>query len=74
MDTHERTSTFPATARARGKIAPVKLAHIVLNTPRYRQMVEWYKTVLEAVPVFENDFEPAGSTIERTLATRIGVW
>ena len=55
MDTKVRPSSFPATARERGKIAPVKFAHIVLNTPRYREMIEWYKNVLEAVPVFENE-------------------
>lgn len=46
---------FPPTARERGKVAPAKFAHVVMNTPRYRAMVAWYCTVLEAVPVFESD-------------------
>ncbi|MEM6534238.1 MAG: VOC family protein [Pseudomonadota bacterium] len=38
----------PATAKARGKVAPAKLAHIVFRTSRYEEMIQWYKTVLEA--------------------------
>ncbi len=39
---------IPKTAAVRGKTAPVKLAHIVLRTKRYEDMVRWYQTVLEA--------------------------
>ena len=47
---------FPPTARARGKIAPVRFAHVVLRTNRrFKEMVRWYQTVLEAIPVFEDD-------------------
>ena len=46
---------FPKTARERGKIAPLRFAHVVLRTNRnYEKMVHWYKTVLEAVPVYED--------------------
>ena len=37
-------------------ITPVKLAHIVLRTPRFKESVEWWTTVLGAVPRHENDF------------------
>lgn len=39
---------MPQTARQRGKIAPVKFAHIVFKTSRYDEMIQWYQTVLEA--------------------------
>lgn len=35
---------------------PVKLAHIVLRTPRFAESVAWWKTVLVAVPRYENEF------------------
>ncbi|MEM7271979.1 MAG: VOC family protein [Actinomycetota bacterium] len=38
----------PATARERGRTAPAKLAHIVLRSPRYEEVIDWYRTVLEA--------------------------
>ena len=37
----------PTSARARGRIAPAKMAHIVLRTNRYDEMIAWWKTVLE---------------------------
>jgi catechol 2,3-dioxygenase-like lactoylglutathione lyase family enzyme len=39
-----------------GIVSPTKLAHFVLRTSRYRQLVEWYKVVLGAHSVFENEF------------------
>ena len=36
-------------------ISPIKLAHFVLRTSRFRAMVDWYKTVLKAKPAFENE-------------------
>jgi catechol 2,3-dioxygenase-like lactoylglutathione lyase family enzyme len=36
-------------------IAPSKLAHFVLRTSRYREIVDWYKTVFGARGVFESD-------------------
>ena len=42
------TIEVPMTARARGRIAPAKFAHVVLRTARYDEMVNWYRTVLEA--------------------------
>lgn len=44
----------PRPARDRGKIAPVKFAHVVLRTARFDKMVTWYKTVLEAEIVLAN--------------------
>lgn len=35
--------------------SPQKLAHFVLRTPRYAEMVAWYKTVFNATPAFENE-------------------
>ncbi len=37
-------------------IAPTKLAHIVIRTPRYAESVKWWKTVLGAQVRHENDF------------------
>src|SRR5262245_66408222 len=37
-------------------IAPSKLAHFVLRTRRYEEMISWYRTVLGAKPVFESPF------------------
>ena len=47
-------SAIPATARARGKIAPIKFAHIVYRTSRFAEMVAWYKTTLEAEVMMSN--------------------
>ncbi|MEM8936241.1 MAG: VOC family protein [Pseudomonadota bacterium] len=46
----------PETAKERGKIAPAKLAHVVLRSSRYEEMIEWYKTVLEAEVVLGMPF------------------
>ena len=35
-------------ATTRGRIAPVKLAHVVRRTSRFEEMVAWYETVLAA--------------------------
>ena len=37
------------------RIVPTKFAHAVLRTNKFRQMVDWYKTVLLANVVFENE-------------------
>lgn len=37
-------------------VSPAKLAHFVLRTSRYADLVDWYKTVLGAHAVFENPF------------------
>jgi catechol 2,3-dioxygenase-like lactoylglutathione lyase family enzyme len=36
-------------------IPPAKLAHIVLRTSNYDEMVNWYQTVLGATPAFRNE-------------------
>lgn len=43
-----RPFEVPETAKARGKIAPAKLAHVVLRSPRYDDVINWYRIVLEA--------------------------
>jgi catechol-2,3-dioxygenase len=47
-------ATVPKTARERGKIAPVKFAHLVLRTSQFDEMLRWYKTVLEAEVMLGN--------------------
>jgi catechol 2,3-dioxygenase-like lactoylglutathione lyase family enzyme len=37
------------------RIVPAKFAHAVLRTNKFKQMVDWYKTVLMANVVFENE-------------------
>jgi catechol-2,3-dioxygenase len=44
----------PLSAAARGRIAPVKFAHIVFRTAQKDAMVEWYRTVFEAESALEN--------------------
>jgi catechol-2,3-dioxygenase len=44
----------PVPARQRGKIAPVKLAHLVLRTSNAKRLVDWYCTVLEAQSALDN--------------------
>jgi len=44
----------PTTAAARGRVAPVTFAHIVLRTGHKEAMVEWYRTVLEAEVALAN--------------------
>ena len=36
-------------------VAPSKLAHLVFRTNQLRRMVDWYCTVLEAQPSFQDD-------------------
>ena len=37
------------------KIVPSKFAHAVLRTNKFQQMIDWYRTVLQAEIVFENE-------------------
>jgi catechol 2,3-dioxygenase-like lactoylglutathione lyase family enzyme len=37
------------------KVRPVKLAHVVIRTPRFAESRAWWSTVLNAHPAFEND-------------------
>jgi catechol 2,3-dioxygenase-like lactoylglutathione lyase family enzyme len=48
---------MPTTAKVRGRVAPVKLAHFVLRTrPEKKQtLVDWYRTVLEAEPMCDSE-------------------
>jgi len=38
------------------RVTPTKFAHAVLRTRQLKEMVEWYKTVLQAETVHENNF------------------
>lgn len=44
----------PPTAAARGRVAPVKFAHIVFRTAQKDAMVNWYRTVFEAEVALAN--------------------
>lgn len=44
----------PVPAAERGRVAPVKFAHIVFRTSQKAAMVDWYRTVLEAEVALEN--------------------
>jgi len=46
---------IPKTAKERGRIAPVSLAHVVRRTSRFAEMVDWYRQVLEAEVVSSNE-------------------
>jgi len=50
-------SRAPETAASPAKnvVRPTKLAHFVLRTSRYEEIVAWYKLVLGAHSAFEND-------------------
>jgi catechol-2,3-dioxygenase len=43
------------TARQRGKLAPIRFAHAVLQTNKLQQMLDWYQTVLEADIQYKNE-------------------
>lgn len=64
---------MPKTAKERGKIAPAKLAHVVLRTPpdRVKMLLDWYKSVLEGEAMFET--EGFGFVTYDTEHHRIGV-
>src|SRR3546814_5397548 len=36
-------------------ISPQRLAHFVLRTSRFEELVDWYQTVLGATPAFKNE-------------------
>ena len=44
------------TARQRGKLAPIRFAHAVLQTNQLSRMLDWYRTVLEADIQFSNEW------------------
>lgn len=50
--THDTTAPI---GEARAITPPTRLAHFVLRTSRFREMIDWYKTVLGAEAAFEND-------------------
>ncbi|MEY2927350.1 MAG: hypothetical protein RL367_1827 [Pseudomonadota bacterium] len=44
----------PVTLKS-GIVSPTRLAHLVLRTSRIKEMLAWYKLVLNATVAFEND-------------------
>ena len=38
-----------------GIVSPTRFAHVVLRTSKFRELLAWYKLVLNATPAFEND-------------------
>ncbi|MBV1886500.1 MAG: VOC family protein [Parvibaculaceae bacterium] len=48
------TANMPETAAARGKIAPIKFAHIVLRTSHQKRLVDYYQTLLEAKALYQD--------------------
>ncbi len=53
---HASGQAVPATAAARGRIAPARLAHIVFRTAQKEALVAWYRTVFEAEESLANPF------------------
>jgi catechol 2,3-dioxygenase-like lactoylglutathione lyase family enzyme len=56
-DAHSRRRDMSGSSTNGGskRIVPTKFAHAVLRTNKFKQMVDWYKTVLLADVVFENE-------------------
>ena len=50
------TDAIPRSARERGRIAPAKMAHVVLRTQQPAEMIAWWKAVLELEPLHQNPF------------------
>ena len=48
------TDKIPRSARERGRIAPAKMAHVVLRTARPAEMIAWWKAVLELEPLHQS--------------------
>ena len=44
----------PSTRSASGIVSPSRLAHVVLRTSRFEELLGWYKLVLNATPAFES--------------------
>lgn len=40
---------------AQGKIVPTHMAHIVMKTAKYREMIDWYKSVFHATSPFSTE-------------------
>lgn len=52
MNLTQSSATDPS---ANAIVAPAKLAHIVLRTSRFAEMIDWYKNVFAAHAAFENE-------------------
>jgi catechol 2,3-dioxygenase-like lactoylglutathione lyase family enzyme len=52
-----QSTTETVTPQSAAKIiAPAKFAHAVLRTTRFKEMIDWYRTVLGAKIMYENQF------------------
>lgn len=53
---HTGTTTVQGSgSHGRVAISPRKLAHVVFRTSRYREVIDWYRTVLNANVAFSNE-------------------
>lgn len=53
----ETTTSYPSRAnKDAAAVSPRKLAHVVFRTSRYKEVIDWHKTVLNAQVAFSNDF------------------
>lgn len=51
----ERSTVVGDSDPRKAIVSPSKLAHFVVRTNQYEVLLDWYKTVLNATPVFENE-------------------
>lgn len=52
LATAPTTDTAPAPGAI---VSPVRLAHVVLRTSRFKELIAWYKLVFNATPAFEDE-------------------
>ena len=48
------TAVEPQPETGTGVVSPSRLAHVVLRTSRFEELLAWYKLVLNATPAFES--------------------
>jgi len=49
------SNSTDAEENRRRRITPKQMAHMVIKTPRFEEVVAWYKTLFQADTVFENE-------------------
>lgn len=55
MDTIHKTQDTVKPSGGHDAVRPIKLAHVVLRTSQFEDLASWYKMVLNADAVFENE-------------------
>jgi catechol 2,3-dioxygenase-like lactoylglutathione lyase family enzyme len=55
MMTDTCPTSLPRVERDPASVSPAKLAHVVFRTSRYRELIAWYKTILNAQIAFSNE-------------------